>query len=273
MTLPAKGSLGYGNRLTNAAVGDLLNALLEAVRALPGASASGVYTIASGAVAPAVGAFRVDTEGAASLDDLDRITPGDLPNGAVVEISVVDGARAVNLRHAQGGNGQLLLATSGPLLISSRTQWVRLILDGSNWRELSRAYGNQLQDFRDYLGLGDLATTNFGDLLPVSSDDFTVSSGGGGEFEHGLGAIPARWWGTLRCVSADAGYDSGDTLMVDSSYLSSSPRMVTLYANETVVGWKASNAGIPLAAVNVSNGTAQTLTLAKWRLKLFASAI
>ncbi|MFO1038162.1 MAG: hypothetical protein U1E45_15095 [Geminicoccaceae bacterium] len=271
MSLPAAG-IFTPLRAPNTVVCEALNALLEAVRALPGASRTASHTIAGGTITPTAGTFRVDTEGGVDSDDLDRLTPTNMPDGAVVELSVVDGNRAVRLRHAQGGNGQILLATGSTLLVSSRTQWVRLVLDGTNWRELGRTYGNQLQDFRDHLGLGDLATMNFANLLPVSSDDFEVTSGGEGEFEHGFDGLPAAWWATLRCIEADAGWDIGDTVMADGTFFSSSPRMVTLFANSTVVGWKASNAGNPIAVVNYGSGTVQTVTLSKWRLKLWASA-
>lgn len=272
MTIPDAGAFA-ALRMTNAQAGEALNAFLAAVRALPGAVPGASYQIAGGAIAPAVGVFRVETEGLAALDDLDRLSTSPLGNGSIVELSVVDGARAVRLRNAQGGAGQILLATSDPLVISSRTQWVRLVRDGNNWRELSRSYGNQTADARAWLGLGGLATANLADLLPVSSDDYEVTSGGQGEFEHGLGELPARWWATLRCVSDDAGYGAGDTIALDGGYLSSSPRLISIWAHDTAVGWLASNSGNPISVVNAITKTVQTVTLSSWRLKLWASRL
>lgn len=272
MALPSPGAFTALSR-PNASIGELLNAWLEATRQLVGAAPEAVHTIAGGAVAPTAGFVRVDTEGESDLDDLDRISPAGYGDGAVIEISVVDGARAVRVRHAQGGSGQILLVTPTPLLISSRTQLLRLHLGGSNWREIDRAYGSQTADARAYLGLGDLATRTFASLLPASSGDFTVSAGGKEEWTHGLGEVPARFWGVLRCVSADAGYEVGECVLADGTFFNSSQRMVTLWANDTLVGWVASAGSDPLTVVNYATGAVQTVSLAKWRLRLYASLI
>lgn len=157
-TLPATGSFlaGAGSRITR---GALFEDWLGWARQQAGGADYEGLTISGGAVTPTKGFVIVDTEGGAAGDDLDRINPTNYQVGHCLFVKALDAGRPVRLRNAQGGVGQLALATS-ELVLSSFFMGVWLKYSGSQWTELARTYGDQVAAARSYLGLSAGATYN-----------------------------------------------------------------------------------------------------------------
>lgn len=117
----------------------LVEPLLEWAAQLPGADPESELTIASGTVTPTGFAHTVDTEGDASSDDLTHMQLTNLPEGSIVQLRAQDGSRVPTLRHGATGDGQLLLAGSADLALSSTDLRIWFQRVGPNWVEIYRS--------------------------------------------------------------------------------------------------------------------------------------
>lgn len=87
-------------------------------------------TISGGSITASSSFLVVDTEGAASADDLDNITGG--VEGDVVVIRSLDASRVVTVRDSVGN-----IRSNGDRVLDSPRDTLLLVFDGSNWLELS----------------------------------------------------------------------------------------------------------------------------------------
>lgn len=127
---------GYFNdEITNQQAKDAQDGMLAVIRELLGGSAASELTIASGAVTPTAAAHTVDTEADAASDDLTNIAQTNHPDGRFLAIKAADPARAVVVKHAAGGTGEILLADAVDLTLTGASQFLLLQRDGSAWRE------------------------------------------------------------------------------------------------------------------------------------------
>ncbi|WP_316978058.1 hypothetical protein, partial [Shumkonia mesophila] len=140
----------------------------DAVRQMPGANASAALTIAAGAVTPTRYLHTIDTEGAAAADDLTNILQDNLPEGALISIGSVDGARVPTVKHSAGGAGQILLADGTDFLLLHPSMRLVLRRDGTTWVEEARAYGSQKAAARTHLDV-DQATNSL--TAEAAADD------------------------------------------------------------------------------------------------------
>lgn len=125
----------------------MLRSLVLAARQLPGAMEESRLTVTSGSIAPDRAHHRVDTEGAAASDMLERIGLETLPDGSLLHLRAEDPARAVTVRHGAGGNGEILLlggsdlglSTALPLVLQRRgTVWSEAgLLHSHAWTDIS----------------------------------------------------------------------------------------------------------------------------------------
>lgn len=87
-------------------------------------------TISSGAITVSPGSgegfYLVDTEGAASTDDLDTINGGS--NGDIINLAIVNAARVVTLKN---GTGNIILPSD--VVLTATSIIVALRYNGSNW--------------------------------------------------------------------------------------------------------------------------------------------
>lgn len=96
-------------------------------------------TIASGAITAASSWIVVDTEGAASTDDLDTISGAE--NYAQITIRTANSARDVVVRHIGGGTGNLRLAGQTDVTLPNSSSTITLTYepDLSLWLETGRS--------------------------------------------------------------------------------------------------------------------------------------
>lgn len=152
-TLPASGYLPNVART----VGEMKTALEDVrgvVAELAGGSAETTLNISAGSVTATVGVHAIDTEAAASTDDLDAIAQTNHPDGRLLLVHSKDNARTVVVRHAIGGAGQLLLADAANLSLASTKMWLLLKRTGTSWEEVCRYYGDKKALARSFLQLG-----------------------------------------------------------------------------------------------------------------------
>lgn len=140
---------------------------LGATRQLLGGGPPQSKTIVSGALAPDEDVcfwIQVDTEGAAPTDDLDRLTPTNIPDGSLVLVQAVNTARTIVVRHAQGGSGQFFLSNASNYSLDDSEKFIlfRYNLSSTGFVEFIRGWGADVSALRTYLGLGTAALVNTG---------------------------------------------------------------------------------------------------------------
>lgn len=98
-------------------------------------------TIATGAVTATGSAHTIDTESDAATDDLDTISGG--ADGDYLTIWAADDARDIVVKH---GTGNILTSDSADFTIDTDDKAITFRYDGTNWKEVSRATGSNIDD-------------------------------------------------------------------------------------------------------------------------------
>ena len=94
----------------------------------------GDITIASGAITPTTSYVRLDTQSAASSDDLDTINGGAV--GDIIVATTKVSSRDVVVKD---GTGNLQLAGGADFTLLTKSSTITLIYDGTSWLEISRS--------------------------------------------------------------------------------------------------------------------------------------
>lgn len=126
MALPAAGYFTLGLSGTNGSTA--LNDWLAATRQYIGTQDESELTISSGSVTASVAMHTIDTESDAASDDLTNIVVTTF-NGFLVMVRAENSARAVTLKHAAGGAGQLSLRYGADLVLDATTKYVLFWVD------------------------------------------------------------------------------------------------------------------------------------------------
>lgn len=134
---PEEGVLSSASR-SQGEMKTYLEAWLAACKQVLGSAAETKLTIASGAVTPVAGVHNIDTEGAASADDLSLIVQDNLPDGSMLMIRCSDADRVVTVVHGAGGTGQILLTGSADADLDDTSKWLLLKRTGTAWEEVGR---------------------------------------------------------------------------------------------------------------------------------------
>lgn len=206
-----------------------LKAALEALRDVvaqgPGQAAAATLTIASGAIDPVSWIHPVDTQGAASSDNLDNITQADLPDGSLLFVFPADAARTVVVRHNQGGVGEILTLDGLNFSMENLDRAMLLRRAGNAWREMYRVGPR---------GAFEIGTS------PAPSFAGSWSHVGGNEVRYDLGADGwLRMWGTAKHTG-----DPGASSLI-----------FTLAADHRPAAGRTANAIVPCTA-STTNGFA-----------------
>jgi hypothetical protein len=113
--------------------GDRVGVQSPAYRTTQG-TASRELTIASGSITPELNYHTVDTEGDAASDDLDTIVGTYFFAGDELTLRSENSARTVVLKDGTGN-----LALAGDFSLTSTSDTIKLLYNGSSWQELSRS--------------------------------------------------------------------------------------------------------------------------------------
>ncbi|BAQ18294.1 hypothetical protein [Methyloceanibacter caenitepidi] len=132
--LPGSGYLSNSGR-TQQQMKDAFEDLRDFVAEGAGAGPVSALTIAAGNVTPTSARHTVDTEAAASTDDLANILLTNIEDGRWLILEPADGSRLVVVKHLAGGDGQIETLAGHDILLQNRS---RLILErsGLRWRQL-----------------------------------------------------------------------------------------------------------------------------------------
>jgi hypothetical protein len=136
-TLPASGYFTDPTR-KNQGAKQGLDAVLAALRELPGGRAAAVVEIQGGAIEPDTALVLIETEGQAGSDTLDVIATTHHPEGRLLLLRPATAGRSITVRHAFGGDGAIHLQGGVDLLLDATTRWLLLYRDEFDWREITR---------------------------------------------------------------------------------------------------------------------------------------
>lgn len=115
-------------------------ALVNAVKEMPGGGAQESKTIASGAITPTVSLVQIDTESAATSDDLDTILQTNHPAGRLLVVRSADASRVVVLKH---GTGNLSNRDSLDIALIAPEDFVVYVRVSTSWVEVYRSMANR----------------------------------------------------------------------------------------------------------------------------------
>src|SRR6185369_8443035 len=159
---PAAGHITNSAR-TEAEVKADLDAWLAATKEMPGGTAATGLTIASGSVTPTTAGATVDTEGAASTDDLTNIAVTNMPDGRIFFMRSNSSGRTVVVKNGAGGSGQILLADGADFSLVDPEMYLALRnAGGTTWKELFRSYGPRKDLARAYYGISNVPNRQTG---------------------------------------------------------------------------------------------------------------
>lgn len=160
---PASGYLSDSAR-TTAQMKQALEDFLAFLRQQPGASgaAEPTYTLSSDAITALVGIFSVDTESAASTDNLANIVQTNLPEPAIVYLRAANASHVVTVKHSAGGGGQISLRNGVDFVLRTTSTWLVLKRTGTTWQEIGRFYNGQPVNDGAEVDVASATTTSIG---------------------------------------------------------------------------------------------------------------
>lgn len=121
---------------------------LNFLKEQPGGSIEDTQTIATGVIVPAVGesrAIQIDTEAAAATDFLDNITNTNVPVGGYVQLRSTDTGRVIEIRHQQGGAGQITLRDGVSYFLDDPQKRILFQRVGTDFEEVWRSGDRDLR--------------------------------------------------------------------------------------------------------------------------------
>ena len=111
---------------------------LAANKQMLGGSIISTLTIASDQITPTGGIHQIDTEGAASTDDLKQINQTNIPDGRLLILNAVSAARTVRVWHSAGGTGQIILNSGNHFQLGDPTHVLIVQRRNTSWQEIAR---------------------------------------------------------------------------------------------------------------------------------------
>jgi len=158
------GQLPFDNSdLTAASHATWLRDLQSATEELLGGKAPTALTIAAGSITPTGAIHTVDTEAQAAADDLAHIDLTNMPDGRLLLLYPVNGARVVTVRHAQGGAGEILTADATDIVLDATMKWFLGRANAAGKvEEVARGFAGDKAAAQASLGLGSAAVASIG---------------------------------------------------------------------------------------------------------------
>jgi hypothetical protein len=168
-TLPVAGYISNAAR-TQAEAKQALEDTIAAIGELLGGKVESTLTLASDACTPTGGVHAIDSEAAASTDNLATINQTNAPDGRLLLIRAANAGHVITVKHAAGGTGQILLTDSADLVLQSTKQWLLLKRTGTSWEEVLRSYGDQKSLMRTWQQIATTPQTKSANYTAVAAD-------------------------------------------------------------------------------------------------------
>lgn len=230
---------------------------------MPGGAARTTLTLdTNGYAVPTGFAHNVDTFSAASADNADRLTTTN--KVPFVLLRQANAARAVTLRHNQGGDGTLLLSGGTNVTFSNTDQAILFELEGTTYREIGRfGFGGFLQyenktasftaEWNHYylISGGATVTATLASVVGHAGEEIViVRTGSGSVILDGNGSEPINGAVTpVTLWSAGAGQDVACTIRSTGT---------AAYIESTAI---INISGTPLVTPVAAGGTGTNVTL------------
>ena len=139
--LPVTGYIENASR-TEGEMKTALEAVRDKISQQIGTDTPASVTISGGTITPATrdtgGVFIVDTESAASTDDLNTITQTNVEDGTHIYLYPANASREVVIKDSVGGSGQILTLDGNDYTLDDLDKWILLRRDGTDWKEVAR---------------------------------------------------------------------------------------------------------------------------------------
>ena len=103
-------------------------------------------TIASGSITPTMAVHTIETEAAASADDLTNAALTNMIEGQLLLLSCTNSAHVVTVKHAAGGSGQFTLYGGADAVLNSTSKHILFKLIGTSWIEVMRNFDTKFID-------------------------------------------------------------------------------------------------------------------------------
>ncbi len=133
-----------------------LETIRDAISTMVGGALEEDLTIATAIITPTTrdsgGCLNVDTESAASTDDLETIAQTNTHDGQNLFLRAADGSRTVVVKDAIGGTGQILTMDSQDFDLDDADKWIWLRRVGTSWIEVSRSNAADMDAARSFAG-------------------------------------------------------------------------------------------------------------------------
>lgn len=159
-TFPAANYLSNAGR-TEAEMKAAFEDFLAATKQLLGGGAGSTLTLAADQITPTAGFHLVDTQSAASTDDLRQVLQTNLPDGSFLLLAIATNGHTVVVKHAAGGAGQILLANAVDFSMTHTTMTLLLRRVGTSWEERDRYFGSQVAAHAAYYAAAGLGQNTF----------------------------------------------------------------------------------------------------------------
>lgn len=302
--------LGLGNaatKTTGTSSGNVplvsdADTLYSAIKRVPGSEAISTVTIASDIITPTKAMHAVETESAASTDNLKEAAVTNIPDGGHLLLVAANTAHDVVIKHNAGSTtNPFLLYDSADATLDNTEKAILFRRSGSNWIEVWRSgfvqtvpsggtgasslSGNgALVMNSGGTAVTSVAPSTSGNVLtsngttwvssaPASGSRFTstaitASNAGGGTQAHGRGATPKKVWAMMKCITNDAGYTAGTDWVDLSNGIGGYG--IAYGADSTNVFYRFYNAASPLQIHHKTTGAVATATNANWEIYIYA---
>jgi hypothetical protein len=166
--LPAAAYLSAADR-TVAQMKQGLEDVVAFIRQEIGGDAEDALVISGGSVTPEFGVSTIDTEAAASTDDLANILQSNLPDGSTILIRAASAARVVTVKHNAGGAGSVLLLGAVDCVLNATNKYLWLKRNATTWEEVGRfGFEDGIHYATTVGGTGDVTTLTVAGKTPSS---------------------------------------------------------------------------------------------------------
>lgn len=134
----------FTGSITNLQAKQAQDDMLAFVRQLLGGAAESTLTLSSDAATPTGGCHSIDSQAAASTDNLANLATTNLPDGSFLMIRAANASHVITVKHNAGGAGQIALAGAVDYVLDTTSKWLLLKRTSTNWEEIFRSAGGDL---------------------------------------------------------------------------------------------------------------------------------
>lgn len=210
-------------------------------------------TISSGAITLSAQNLVVDTEGAASTDNLDTINAGSYPLGTIIVLRQTSAARDITLRNAVDN---IFLRGGANATLDDGVKSITLQRRGSGFYEVARSFPETPVLTESY-----------------TSGETTLTINSTATLTHSLGAAPGVIFPYLICKTTEHGYSVGDLVPIDCNLANSATVNAgfTMRFDATNI-WVRFGPSLAMTINHASSSSVVSITPANWKVIVRAFA-